>query len=143
MQSFLRTVRDWMTARRELGGLELRHHAAVRAADEAGYRMHTERLALLAALTIEPMGPLSAARRVDLEVRQGALALEVMACRHAANRARAALGIIRSQEFRRWYTGLGVVPAGDVAVVSAFCAAYPGDPGVLGLSVRTELVPIR
>jgi hypothetical protein len=143
MRSLFGTVRDLLTARRELAALEIRHLAAVRDADAAGYRLHTQRLTLLAALAIEPRGPLSAERRVELEVRQGVLVLEVMACRHAANRARAALRIVRSPRFRRWYAATPELPRADVAVVSAFCAAHPADPGVLGLAVGTELLPAR
>jgi hypothetical protein len=138
----MRSIARQLTARHRVAGLTRRYVAAVREADAVGFRLHTERLALLGALEVEPMGPLSAARRVDLEIRQSMLVLEVMSCRHAANRARAALAIVRSPQFRRWLAA-GDRAAGDVAVVSAFCAAHPGDPRVLGLSVRTELVPAR
>jgi hypothetical protein len=143
MRSLLGTVRDRLTARRQLAALGVRHLAAVRDADAEGYRRHTERLTLLAALGVEPRGPVSAERRLELEIRQGVLLLEVMACRHGANRARAALRIVRSPRFRSWYAETSQLPQADVAVVSAFCAAYPADPGVLDLSVRTELVPTR
>ena len=132
-----------LAARRRLAALEGRALAAIRESDAAGFRLHTERLTLLGALGIEPLGPLSAARHLDLEVRHGVLVLEVIACRHAANRARAVLSIVRSPSFRSWYLREDGRPARDGAVVSAYCAAFPGDPQVLDLSVRTELVPAR
>jgi hypothetical protein len=143
MTTTLRGVRDRWAARRHVTALAVRYSAAVREADVAAFRLHTERLTLLGALGIEPCGPVSAARRVELEGRHAALWLQVMACRHAANRARAALGIVRSPQFLRWCAETPGRPVDDVAVVSAFCAAHPGDPGVLDLSVRTELVPAR
>jgi hypothetical protein len=139
----MKSVVRRLMARHRVAGLTRRYVAAVREADAVGFRLHTERLALLGALEVEPRGPLSAAHRVDLEIRQCTLVLEVMTCRHAANRARAALGIVRSTEFRRWLAAGRDRPAGDVAVVSAYCAAHPGDSRVLGLTVRTELVPAR
>jgi hypothetical protein len=143
MRTALRSVRRRWLAGRGVTALARRYEESVRQADEAGFRLHLERLTLLGALEIEPLGPLSAARREDVEIRQGTLSLEVMACRHAANRARAALAIVRSPEFLRWYADTPGRPDGDVSVVSAFCAAHPGDPRVLVLSVRTELVPAR
>ncbi|HEV7826049.1 MAG TPA: hypothetical protein VGP02_14195 [Mycobacteriales bacterium] len=143
MRTPLRAVRDRWSARRHVAALVRRYADAVRDADEAGFALHLERIMLLGALEVEPRGPVSAGRRADLEIRQGTLSLEVMTCRHAANRARAALAIVRSPQFLRWYADTPGRPAGDVSVVSAFCAAHPADPGVLGLSVRTELVPAR
>jgi hypothetical protein len=139
----MRSITSHLAGRYRLATFERAWVAAVRQTDRAGFALHSERLILLGALGVEPRGPLSAARRVDLEVRQAALALEVMTCRHAANRARSVLGIVRSREFRRWYLRSAGAPAGHAAVVSAYCAAHPGDPRVLGLSVRTELVPAR
>ncbi|HEY0484652.1 MAG TPA: hypothetical protein VGD72_00210 [Mycobacteriales bacterium] len=132
-----------LAARRDVTALRARTLGAVRAADAAGCRLHTERLTVLGALGIEPLGPVSAARRLDLEVRQGVLVLEVLACRHAADRARAVLTVLRSPGFRRWYTRVADRSGTDAAVLSAFCAAYPGDAHVLDLGVRTELVPAR
>jgi hypothetical protein len=132
-----------LAARRRLAALQARALGSVRDADAAGFRLHTERLTLLGALAVEPLGPVSGSRRVDLEIRQGVLVLEVMACRHAANRARAVLFIVRSTGFRRWYVRTADPSGRDAAVVSAYCSAYPADPRVLDLSVRTELVPAR
>jgi hypothetical protein len=129
----VQTIRSRMTTRRELRALERRHLVAIREAEEAGVRLDTERLVLLGALGVEPRGPISVERRVDLEVRQGVLVLEGTACRSAAHRARSALGVVRSPQFRRWYVraGAGAARAGDVAIVAAFCATHP------------EVVPIR
>jgi hypothetical protein len=143
MRSTLHAATLRLTARRRLVALQARQLAAVRAADAADTRLHGERRALLEALAVEPRGPLSAAHRVDLEARHAALLLEVMVCRHAANRARAALRIVRSPQFRHWFGHIADRRVGDVALVSAFCAAHPADPLVLDLSVRTELVPAR
>ena len=139
----MRGVTGRLAARRRLAAVRERALAAVRDADAAGFRLHTERLTLLGALAVEPLGPMSGARRLDLEVRQGVLVLEVMACRHAANRARAVLSIVRSPGFRHWYVRNADRSHGDAEAVSSYCSAYPGDPRVLDLSVRTELVPAR
>jgi hypothetical protein len=143
MRAAPHSARVRRSARRDVGALARRYETAIRHADAAGFRLHAERLTLLGALGVEPRGPVSAARRTDLEIRQATLSLEVMACRHAANRARAALGIVRSPRFLRWYADTPGRPDGDEPVVSAFCAAHPGDPGVLDLTVRTEVVPAR
>jgi hypothetical protein len=142
-RSSVRGATRRLAARRRLAALQRRALAGIYESDAAGFRLHTERLGLLGALGIEPLGPVSAARRVELEVRHGVLVLEVMACRHAANRARAVLSIVRSPSFRAWYLREVDRPGRDGAVVSAYCAAFPGDPHVLDLSVRTELVPAR
>lgn len=141
--SAVRGVTGRLAARRRLAAFQARALTAVREADAAGFRLHTERLALLGALGIEPIGPLSAGRRLDLEIRQGVLVLEVMACRHAANRARAVRSIARSAGFRRWYVRAADRAGSDLAVLTTYCGAFPGDPRVLDLSVRTELVPAR
>ncbi len=140
----LRAFRRRRRASVHAGAIARRYAEAASAAERAASAVHTERLAIVVELALAHRFPVSPERRLELEIADGALQMEAVAYRYAADRAADAAAIVRTGEFRLW---VEENPASrslvDADALNAFCLAHPSHPGVLTLHVRMALIPAR
>jgi hypothetical protein len=144
VRRWIETSRDRRRAKMCATGIARRYTDAAFAAERAASSVHTERLAIIVELALAHRFPVTPERRTELDIIDGALQLEAVAYRYAADRAADAAAVVRTAEFRQWMLDNPAARVlSDAAALAAFCSSHPGHPGVLTLHVRMDRLPVR